>query len=141
MSAYRENGRRGDVFENATESVTAQAASGDPLEALSPTDRLIFLAKAYRVPMASTARALSLSRETLYQRLRRVTSELSDAVENGTIPGARPWPCRCGHPRLPKRAYCRRCFNAYQRTLMAQRRAGQKLDAGNLTPPAPCPPE
>lgn len=116
------SGRNGrDVFENAGESVTAQAESGHPFDLLSPTDRLIFLAKAYRVPMASAARALLLSRETLYQRLRTVTAEL-EGVEHGALP-SRPWPCRCGRKRLPGRAYCRRCWNAYHRAYRARRRA------------------
>lgn len=125
--ADREPGQgRRDVFANATESVTGFAASGDPLEAFSPTDRLVFLAKAYRVPMSSVARALALSRETVYLRLRRITAELEAALEHGTLPRPRAWPCRCGHPRLPGRSYCRRCWRERSRLYMAARRVRQR---------------
>jgi hypothetical protein len=75
--------------------------SGNPLNLLAPGDRLIYLGKAFRVPMSDVVRALRISRETAYQRLRKVRA----VVE------AKPGPrCTCGTPRPAGRAHCEACW-------------------------------
>lgn len=125
MSTYRENGRQGDVFANATESVTGFAASGNPLSILSPFDAMIFLGKAKGVPMASVARLLRVSRETAYQHLRKATATLTAEL---AAPGStRPRrPCRCGQPRLPGRSRCEACWRDYMRAYMRMKRGGRR---------------
>jgi len=75
--------------------------SGNPLNLLAPVDRLIFLGKSFGVPMSDVARALRISRETAYQRLRKARAVLEPKPGNL---------CSCGKPRPPGRRGCETCW-------------------------------
>lgn len=53
------------------------AFSANPLELLPVRQRLVFLGKAFRAPMAHVAAVLGISRETAYQDLRAATNTLT----------------------------------------------------------------
>jgi hypothetical protein len=87
--------------------------SGNPLDLLTPVDRLIYLGKAFRVPMTDVAKALRMSRETVYLHLRRAHATLE------TVP-ARPAPqpgklCACGEVRPAGRRHCATCWRERMR--------------------------
>lgn len=122
MASYREPGQTGrDVFENATESVTAQAASGNPLSILSVRDALIVLGKARDLPRSAIAKELRISRETLYQHLRKATAQLQAVLERRPA-GPPVLRCRCGKRREPGRGRCAACWREYQRLWVRQKR-------------------
>jgi hypothetical protein len=109
-------------LERLVESPTARLPSGNPLDLLPTRQFLIFLAAACRRNMTQTAGLLSISRETLYQELRRAHTALTRIV-----PGERPKSPRCrlcgNEPRMPGRLVGRRCHRAWERTYRKHRRA------------------
>jgi len=126
--------RAGDVFENAVESVTSYGVSGDPLSVLPTQDALIYIAKGRQLSMTAVARLLRISRETLYQHLRKAHATLSTAAKAG-LRLAPPGSCiRChAEPRIDGLRYGRACWREYRRGYLrnyrARLRPGKRVDA------------
>ena len=135
MSAYREphwdEETRRSSFHFASDP--AVPASGSPLDLLPAVDRLIYLGKAFKVPMTDVAKALRMSRETVYLHLRRAHATLE------TVP-ARPAPqpgklCVCGEVRPAGRRRCAACWRERMRS-RGRATADTSVEVGNDGPGA-----
>ena len=88
-------------------------AGGNPLDVLDPVDRLIYLGKSFKIPMTDVAKALKLSRETVYAHLRKARATLATGSESmAARPGEH---CACGNPRPAGRRRCDDCWRERMR--------------------------
>lgn len=111
MPAYREpqwDEKRTSRSSFDFASEPAVPASGSPLDLLPAVDRLIYLGKAFKIPITDVAKALGMSRETVYVHLRRAHARLKAAD-----PRTEPQPgklCACGEVRAAGRRRCEVCW-------------------------------
>jgi hypothetical protein len=100
----------------------AVPASGSPLDLLPTVDRLIYLGRAFRIPMADVAKAFGMSRETVYVHLRRARANLETVAPPAEAqPGKR---CACGELRPAGRRRCEACWRERTRARAAAEDAG-----------------
>lgn len=107
-------------------------ASGNPLDLLPPLDRLIYLGRAFRVPMVDLARVLRMSREQIYYHLRQARAQLEPLAE----PKLGRRCIVCGGPRPTGRVRCDECLQS-RATKAAAGRAGAARRWRKPTPRTP----
>jgi hypothetical protein len=96
-----------DSFTFSADAERLVPPSGNPLHLLATSDALVFLGRSFGLPMADIARVLRVSRETVYQALRRANAALTPLAGGPARPPRR---CGCGKPRAAGRRRCEDCW-------------------------------
>jgi hypothetical protein len=105
-----------------TESPTANAASGNPLDLLPLRQLVVFVVRAHQRPLTELADLLGLSRETVHLDLRSAIRTLSErgapAPERTAPTPGRPYRCAVHEGDCPARcSHLRRWLASFDRAM------------------------